>query len=161
MFDRYSGLASVLEKSGKAEEAVIWYKKELQKDFNTYGANKRYTQNACFELGSCYEGLGRYDEALKLYQQMIDKIRQVGKDQYGELARFELEISSIQEWLEQGISGPSRDDNDCDGSQTEPGGGLEGDGSVTTSDQDANEPVEVSQELEERSEAQKGEKEED
>ncbi|NLF96247.1 MAG: tetratricopeptide repeat protein [Candidatus Riflebacteria bacterium] len=54
-------LARNLEKSGKVEEAIAEYKKEIRKNADP--------ATGYFELGRLYEDMGRYDEAIKSYLQ--------------------------------------------------------------------------------------------
>jgi tetratricopeptide (TPR) repeat protein len=102
--DLYQGLAKALMRTGRVEEAIPWHQKALEGQLTCYGANDALTQATCWSLGWCYEDQGRYDDALKLYHQMIDKIRQSSEDLDGANAEFESEILRIQERMEQSAS---------------------------------------------------------
>jgi len=100
----YLGLARVLKGTGRVEEAIHWYQKSLEGWLICYGANDALTREACWSLAWCCQDQGRYDDALKLCHQMIDKIRQSGEDPDGANAEFESEILRIQERMEQSTS---------------------------------------------------------
>jgi tetratricopeptide (TPR) repeat protein len=100
----YHGLAKALMRTGRVEEAIHWYQKALEERLTCYGANDVLTRHTCRSLAWCYQDQGRYDDALKLYHQMIDKIRQSGEDPDGAYAEFESEILRIQERMEQSTS---------------------------------------------------------
>jgi tetratricopeptide (TPR) repeat protein len=100
----YHGLAKALMRTGRVEEAIHWYQKALEERLTCYGANDVLTRHTCRSLAWCYEDQGRYDDVLKLYHQMNDKIRQSGEDPDGANAEFESEILRIQERMEQSTS---------------------------------------------------------
>jgi tetratricopeptide (TPR) repeat protein len=108
----YDGLALALMGTGRVEEAIHWYQKALEGWLICYGANDALAQEACWSLAWCYQDQGRYDDALKLYHQMIDKIRQSGEDPDGANAEFEVEILRIQERMEQSTSQPYSSDEE-------------------------------------------------
>jgi tetratricopeptide (TPR) repeat protein len=91
-------------RTGRVEEAIHWYQKALEERLTCYGANDVLTRHTCRSLAWCYEDQGRYDDVLKLYHQMNDKIRQSGEDPDGANAEFESEILRIQERMEQSTS---------------------------------------------------------
>jgi pentatricopeptide repeat protein len=119
----YDGLATVLKRTGRVEEAIHWYQKALEGLLTCYGANDILTRDNCWILASCYQDQGRYDDALKLYHQMIDKIRQSGEDPDGANAEFEFEILRIQERMEQNTSYSYSSDEES--SEYEPGSDSE------------------------------------
>jgi tetratricopeptide (TPR) repeat protein len=100
----HKGLAKALRTTGRVEEAIYWYQKALEEQLTCYGANDVLTRGTCRGLAWCYQDQGRYDDALKLYHQMIDKVRQSGEDPDGANAEFESEILRIQERMEQSTS---------------------------------------------------------
>lgn len=110
-FDLYRGLAEVLKELGNFEEATIYSEKILDLRLRTYGVDHQATLRECFRLGDCYEELNRFNDSLRLYQQMIDRIRQRGGNSDHVIADLEFKISRIHQLMEQSTSGPSLSDD--------------------------------------------------
>ena len=66
---------------------------------------------ACYSLGACYEKLGRYDDALKLYHGFIDKIREYDQDLKGKIKELESKILRIEQLREQSTSEKSYEES--------------------------------------------------
>jgi tetratricopeptide (TPR) repeat protein len=74
-------------------EALTWYEKVFWICVEEEGLDCRFVISHCRELGRCYESLGRYADALALYQQTINKIR-------SEMGEEHPAILRIQPWID-------------------------------------------------------------
>jgi tetratricopeptide (TPR) repeat protein len=113
----WSGLADVLWDMGKGNEAASWLEKSFRGALSIGRANSRTTEDTCRRLGSCYEINGRYNDALKLYNQMIDEIRKLGNDHAGAIPQYESEISRIQDCMRGSTSSSIEETDDSDQSE--------------------------------------------
>lgn len=120
--DVWGGLAYVLWMTGQKDEAIAWYKKVFEFRLSRYGASHPDTADSYCSLGDIYEECGRYDEALKLYHEMIDKIRESGEDPHGTINELETRISDIKEQMEQSTNPPSTEDDSSDWKSVSDGG---------------------------------------
>jgi tetratricopeptide (TPR) repeat protein len=98
------GLAHVLWKMDRIEEAADLYEKSFQTNLFYFPANHSTVVTTCYFLGACYEKLGRHDDALKLYHRFIDKIRESDQDLKGEIKELKSEILRIEQLKEQSTS---------------------------------------------------------
>jgi len=101
LVNAWYGLANVLSETGHIKEATGWYEKSFHTRISSEEAIHSAAVSTGCKLAHCYETHGRFDDALNIYNQMIDKIRKSGKDQNRMIARLELEIIRIEEHLEQ------------------------------------------------------------
>lgn len=120
--DAWRGLAYVLSKMGQKNEAIAWNKKIIESQLSHLGASHPDMRDDCNHLGDIYEEHGHYDEALKLYHEMIDKIRESGEDPNGAITEFETRISDVKEQMEQSTSPPSTEDYSSDWESGSDGG---------------------------------------
>ncbi|PMD38715.1 hypothetical protein L207DRAFT_584112 [Hyaloscypha variabilis F] len=96
------GLANVLWWTDRVEEAACWYEKSFEAKYHCYGDDLSNASTICNMLGSCYEQLGRYDDALKLYRQFMDEIRESGNGSVEAIAaELESKILLVEEQIEQ------------------------------------------------------------
>ena len=96
--DIWIGLAHVLKRLGKVDEAITWYEKSFRANLASYGHRSSETVNAGGNLGSCYEAQGRDDDALQLYQNMISKIKDTTRDENDELDPNEWN-ARVERWI--------------------------------------------------------------
>jgi tetratricopeptide (TPR) repeat protein len=86
-------LAESLYAMDHIEEATIWYEKTLWGEVDVYGPDGSYTIASCGALRNCYEMQGRYDDAMELCQQLVERIQAVkGND--------DPAIAKLQGWIE-------------------------------------------------------------
>ncbi|KAH8596205.1 hypothetical protein B0O99DRAFT_740757 [Bisporella sp. PMI_857] len=71
-----NSLAYLLYQMNCFEESIVWYEKVFWKRLELFGPDSDQAMNSCCWLGDCYQKLGRYDDALKLYKRIADKIRE-------------------------------------------------------------------------------------
>jgi len=95
----WSGLATVLKKLGKVDEAITWYEKSFQAKLASYGACSSITVRSCGYLGLCYEKQGRNGDALQLYRKMISSIKDTIRDKNDEQDPNEL-IAKVERWIQ-------------------------------------------------------------
>jgi tetratricopeptide (TPR) repeat protein len=93
------GLAIALSEMGRKEEATVWFEKSWQVRISSFGANHFASIATCFGLANCYEAQGRFEDVLKTYRQMIDKIRDAHEDPNERIAELELEANRIEDLL--------------------------------------------------------------
>lgn len=67
-------LADILMRTGGEAEAVTLREKAFLAEVETFGLEHKYSRWSCRELGFCYTRLGRYDDAIKLFKQTIEKV---------------------------------------------------------------------------------------
>ena len=105
------GLAHVLWKMDRIEEAADLYEKSFQTKLFYFPANHSTVVTTCYRLGACYKKLGRHDDALKLYHRFIDKIRESDQDLKGEIKELESKILRIEQLKEQSTSEKSDEES--------------------------------------------------
>jgi tetratricopeptide (TPR) repeat protein len=93
----YGGLGHVLSQMGRFEEAAGWLEKSFQSRVKIYEADHRVLVETCRQLSECYEFQFRFDDALRLYQQVISKIRELDREPNETIAELESETQHIQE----------------------------------------------------------------
>ena len=84
--DRYL-LACVVEKYEDIDEAIVLYEKAVKLKIPEAGYWRYVFFSSVYCLGRCYESRGRYDDALQLYRQTIDRLRK-SVDDHLEAANF-------------------------------------------------------------------------
>jgi tetratricopeptide (TPR) repeat protein len=94
----WSGLAEVLNRQGKVDEAITWHEKSFQATLASCGPCNSSIVNACGNLGFCYENQSRYSDALQLYRNMISSIKDMTRDEDDEQDPNEL-IAKIERWI--------------------------------------------------------------
>ncbi|PMD41145.1 TPR-like protein [Hyaloscypha variabilis F] len=109
----HCGLGTVLTKMNRFEEATGWLEKSFRHRIEIYGPNNDTLRATYLDLSDRYEAQGRFHEALKVCQQMIDKGREVGGDNNEVVAELEAEFAWIEEKINEKsdlFSGSSEDD---------------------------------------------------
>jgi hypothetical protein len=81
------------------EEATIWYEKILWGVVGVYGPDGKHTIALCGVLSYCYEKQGRYDDAMKLCQQLVERIRAVKGNDHPAVAKLQGWIEETQNLL--------------------------------------------------------------
>lgn len=87
-------IAEDLLNLGRAEEALPWAIKAVEYEKNNY---KEVDYHVYGLLGSVYEALGRYDEALEQYELCKAAIERSGGDAYYDVDDIEDMIESVKE----------------------------------------------------------------
>jgi tetratricopeptide (TPR) repeat protein len=95
------GLANVLWRTARIEEAACWYQKSFDAKNLCYGDDLLKASILCYQLGSCYEKLGRYDDALKLYRQFMDEIRESSEGSNETIAKLRSQMLLVEEQMKQ------------------------------------------------------------
>lgn len=90
-----SSFAYLLYRMNNFEKAIFWYEKFFWQRLEIYGPGGDKTMNACCWLGDCYQKLGRYDDALRLYQQIAGKIRTANGEESPALAQ----VRGLIKWI--------------------------------------------------------------
>ena len=101
------GLAMLFEEMDYLEEATILYEKSFWGDLDLYEPDGRNTISSCDYLGWCYEKQGRYDDAMKLYRQLVERIQAVKGNDHPAIAKIQGWMESVQNQLleEEDMSG--------------------------------------------------------
>jgi tetratricopeptide (TPR) repeat protein len=73
--DFTEGLARTLVKLGRVDEAASWYEKAYSGFAEYYPLASAKLLSVCYRLGQFYQTWGRHDEALKLYEDHVRKMR--------------------------------------------------------------------------------------
>jgi tetratricopeptide (TPR) repeat protein len=106
------GVAGNLYGMGHIEEATIWYEKILWGGVGVYGPDSEDTILSCDALRNCYEKQGRYDDAMKLCQQLVERIQAVkGNDHPA--------ITKLQGWIEETQNLLLEEEEDMSGEETD------------------------------------------
>lgn len=92
-------LGQTLYALGAFEEASHWLEKALDGSISTYGIECPRSLMYCYKLGSCYQKLGKYREALELFQNTEWKIRMVDKNVQPQLLELESKITEAEYFL--------------------------------------------------------------
>jgi hypothetical protein len=64
----------------------------------TYGIEHRYSRYDCGRLGFCYAELGRYDDAIHLFQDMVGKLALI---QGGDCGKRNAYAAELRGWIEE------------------------------------------------------------
>jgi tetratricopeptide (TPR) repeat protein len=68
-------LVGLLSKTaGRTADALPWMEKVLLFSNQRYGIEHKYSRYDCKKLGVCYARLGLYDEAIRLFQDMVGRL---------------------------------------------------------------------------------------
>jgi len=73
--DFTDGLASALVRLGRMDEAASWYERSYSVFAEHYPLASAKVLSACYRLGRCYKAQCRQDDAWKLYEDHIRKMR--------------------------------------------------------------------------------------
>jgi tetratricopeptide (TPR) repeat protein len=90
-------LALVQEKIGDDLEALKWYRKCLEVEIRVYGLQNLHTLDTCEYIGDCYERLGRYEDALRFYEKVGERLRNSFGSEHDSVKRIEKEIEWTRE----------------------------------------------------------------
>ena len=64
-------MANVLQKQGKYDEALEWYKRALTGDEKSLDKNHPDTLSTVYSMASVFQKQGKYDEALEWYRRAL------------------------------------------------------------------------------------------
>jgi hypothetical protein len=64
----------LINTTDRKADALPWMEKVLLLSNQRYGVEHWYSRYCCKQLGSCYAQLGRYDDAIHLFQYMVAKL---------------------------------------------------------------------------------------
>jgi hypothetical protein len=93
-------LADLLTETGRQEEAAILSEKIFFDDAEKYRIAHKYTIRSCKELGHDYTELGRYDDAIYLFRQTIEKLALIQGDGTEFRNAYTEELSNWILWVE-------------------------------------------------------------
>jgi tetratricopeptide (TPR) repeat protein len=99
--DAAYALAIVVQKQGRMEEAIELYKEVFRVRVDVQGPTHSSTKNACAVLGRCYEDLGFYQDAVELYTEFVEKLREEEGDENSEIMDYESWIEWNQERIQE------------------------------------------------------------
>jgi tetratricopeptide (TPR) repeat protein len=85
-------LGKTLELCGRHGEATGWLEKSFRRTLEIWGPETKDALLGCDSLGWLYEKQGRYSEALALYEEFLDKVKNVGIDD-------NLAVASLSKWI--------------------------------------------------------------
>ena len=88
-----SRLAKVVRKLGRIEEAIELHKEVIRVRVNVLGPANSMIKKSCELLSKCYEDQGFYEDAVELYREFVEKLRDEEVDQC-------LEIMKYESWIE-------------------------------------------------------------
>jgi tetratricopeptide (TPR) repeat protein len=89
-------LANLLQDTGRVEEAVPLWEKIFLEDTEIYGIAHKYTISECGDLGFCYAELGRYDDAVRHFQQTIEILHLI---EDGDPASRDAYTQDLRGWI--------------------------------------------------------------
>jgi hypothetical protein len=67
-------LADTLMRTGREPEEVTLREKVFFTGVEMHGIEHRFSKLDCYELGFCYTRQGRYDDAILLFKQTVEKV---------------------------------------------------------------------------------------
>ncbi|KAF5869225.1 putative tetratricopeptide repeat family protein [Botrytis fragariae] len=113
--ERYHNLGSILMNGGSFEEAIVMYKKSLSIDVQQQGwCNFGNLNETCGKLGYCYEELSQFQDALFLYEKLLEKLKSVTEDDNPFIKEVEVWISEVQELMEESSAVCEESNAACD-----------------------------------------------
>ena len=84
--------------AGRKADALPWMEKLLLFSNQTYGIEHKYSRYDCEQLGFCYAELGRYDDAIHLFQDMVEKLALI---QGGDCGKRNAYAAELRGWIEE------------------------------------------------------------
>jgi tetratricopeptide (TPR) repeat protein len=91
--DLFYDLGLVQEKMGEDLEALKAYRKCLEVEIRLYGLQHQATLVTCRYIGDCYERLGRYEDTLRFYRKVGERLRNI-------LSPDHTSVKMVEEWSE-------------------------------------------------------------
>jgi tetratricopeptide (TPR) repeat protein len=86
-------LVDLLKKTaGRTADALPWREKLFLSSNRRFGIEHRYSRYDCKKLGFCYAELRRYDDAIHLFQDMVEKLALVQGGDFGERNAYAAEL---------------------------------------------------------------------
>lgn len=85
-------LIYLLEETDRTADALPWMEKMLLFSNQRYGIEYRYSRYRCEQLGFCYAELGQYDDAIHLFQDMVEKLALIQGGDFGERNAYAAEL---------------------------------------------------------------------
>jgi hypothetical protein len=89
-------LIYLLEETDRTADALPWMEKMLLFSNQTYGIEHKFCRSDCEQLGFCYAELGRYDDAIHLFQDMVGKLALI---QGGDSDRRNAYAAELRGWI--------------------------------------------------------------
>ena len=93
-------LAKILAETGRQEEETTLREKIFFDDVEKYGIAHKFTTESCEDVGQCYTELGRYDDAIYLLQQTIEKLTLIQGGETEFRNAYTEELSNWILWVE-------------------------------------------------------------
>jgi len=95
-----ASLANILAETGRHEEEATLREKNFFDDVEKYGIAHKFAIESCEELGQCYTELERYDDAIYLFQQTIEKLALIQGSETDFRNAYAEELSNWILWVE-------------------------------------------------------------
>jgi tetratricopeptide (TPR) repeat protein len=89
-------LADTLTRSGREAEAITLKKQAFCMRLEMFGVEDRGSEWHCWELGFCYARLGRYEDAIAIFNETIEKVALETLTDYEYRDRF---INQLKHWI--------------------------------------------------------------
>ena len=89
-------LADTLTRSGREAEAITLKKQAFCMRLEMFGVEDRGSEWHCWELGFCYARLGRYEDAIAIFNETIEKVALETLTDYEYRDRF---INQLEHWI--------------------------------------------------------------
>jgi tetratricopeptide (TPR) repeat protein len=84
--------------AGRKADALPWLEKLLLFSNQVYGVEHWYSRYDCERLGFCYAELGRYDDAIHLFQDIVEKLALI---QGGDCGKRNAYAAELRGWIEE------------------------------------------------------------
>ncbi|KAI9642421.1 hypothetical protein NHQ30_009226 [Ciborinia camelliae] len=110
-------LAHCLWKQENVWEALFYYKKLFKLEVERNGWEHEYVFIFCQDIGTCYEKLSRYDDALEFCGRVLEKWRGIAKKSphiEKWIDKIEYQMYHIREWMKENTNSEDGDDVDYD-----------------------------------------------
>jgi tetratricopeptide (TPR) repeat protein len=101
-FNALDILAALLTEIGRQEEAATLGEKLFFECVEMYGIAHKFTIWSCGKLGTCYTKLGRYDDAIYLYQQTIERLALIQGSETDFCNAYTQELNNWILWVKRG-----------------------------------------------------------
>ncbi|KAF7857298.1 hypothetical protein EAF04_009539 [Stromatinia cepivora] len=109
----YHALAYALWKSGNYRQAIVWYQRCLLKSVQKYGwSNSQKIMRQTTGLAICYEELSRFEDALLLYEKLLEKLRIALTDDHPYIKEVEGWIVGVQGRMDESSVSSEEDENE-------------------------------------------------
>jgi len=82
--------------AGRTADALSWMEKMLLLSNQRHGMEHVYSRYCCEQLGFSYAKLGRYDDAIHLFKEMVEKLALIQGGDFGERNAY---AAKVRGWI--------------------------------------------------------------